>query len=186
MGDHNTYKDAIDPATGNVIKTAAQVEADVEAELIAKGVSSALAQRIVVEGAKPLADGNLLHELIQLGHITSANVVDLLSAPKDGGSATFSTSQMLKKFKHAGDFGVTGPANKANLATYETALKAHLTNLDVVAVSGTYLNKPATLYIHPDTNLVVIIDGAGAFQSGWRLSSQQKIYSLILGRLGGH
>lgn len=124
--------------------------------------------------------------LVQLGHITSANVVDLLTAPTGGGSATFSTSQMLKKFKHAGDFGVTGPANKANLTAYEAALKAHLTNPAVIAVSGAYLNKPATLYIHPDTNLVVIIDGAGAFQSGWRLGPQQKIYGLILGRLGGH
>ncbi len=59
MGTHNTYKDAIDPTTGHVVKTAAQVEADVEAGLIAKGIKLALAKRIVVEGGKPLADGNL-------------------------------------------------------------------------------------------------------------------------------
>ncbi|MBI1916813.1 MAG: SEC-C domain-containing protein [Planctomycetes bacterium] len=183
---HNTCKDIVDPTTGKVLKTAAQVEAEIEAGLIAKGVNPALAKRITAEAAKPLADGNLLHELVQNGHVTPANAVDLLSAPKGGGSATFSTSQLQKKFKHAGDFGVTGPANKANLAAYEGALKAHLANPDVVAVSGTYLNKPATLHIHPDTNLTVIVDSAGAFQSGWKLSPQQQIYGLILGRLGGH
>ncbi len=183
---HTTYMDVVDPTTGNVLKTAAQVEAEVEAGLIAAAVNPPLAKRITAEGAKSLADGNLLHELVQNGHITSGNAVDLLSAPKGGGSTTFSTAQLQKKFKHADDFGVTGPATKANLAAYETALKTHLANPDVVAVSGTYLNKPATIHIHPDTNLAVIVDGAGAFQSGWKLSPQQLIYGLILGRLGGH
>ena len=183
---HNSYTDILDPATGKVLKSAAQVEAEVEVGLIAEGVSAALAKRIVAEGDKPLADGNLLHELVEHGYVTLANTVDLLAAPKGAGSASFAMTQLQKKFKHAGDFGVTGPANKANLAAFEAALQAHLANPEVIAIAGTYLNKPATIHIHPDTNLAVIVAGAGAFQSGWKLSPQQYIYGLILGRLGGH
>jgi len=147
---------------------------------------TALAKRIVAEGAKPNVDGNLLADLVKNGQITPTNATNLLTAPKGGGASTFTNSQLQKKFKHAVDFGITGPQNKANVAAYEAALKAHLADSNVIAVSGTYLNKPATLYIHPDTNLVVIVDGTGAFQSAWKLSSQQQVYGLILGKLGGH
>lgn len=183
---HNTYKDVVDPSTGKVLKTAAQLHADVEAGLIAKGIDPALAKRITAEGAKPLADGNLLAELVQNGHITPATVVNLLAVPTGTGSATFSLTQLQKKFKHAADFGVSGPANKVNLAAFEAAMKAHLADPSVVAISGTYLKKPATLHVHPDTNLAVIVDGTGTFQSGWKLSPQQQMHGLILGRLGGH
>src|SRR5260370_1223303 len=116
------YNDIIDPATGNVVKNADQVEAEVEQGLIAYGHYSALARRIAAEGAKPLTDGDLLHELVQNGRITAANVVDLLSAPRGGGSAAFPRSQLQKKFKHARDFGVMGTANNANLAAFEAVL----------------------------------------------------------------
>lgn len=182
---HNTYVDIVDSGTGALIKDAIQVELEVVAGLIGAGIGPVLADRIKIEGGKPLADGNLLHELVQKGLITPATVVDLLTAATGGGSAHFPLSQLQKKYKHAGDFGVAGPANMANLSMFAAALAAHFADPGVIAISGVYLKNPVTMCIHPDTNLAVIVDDKGIFRSGWKLSPQQFIYGLILARLGG-
>lgn len=104
------YQDIASPA-GSIVKSASQVRAEVEAGLVAAGVNLILARRVTSEGAKPMADGNLLHQLVLDGTATAASVVDLITAPRGGGAATFAAGQLQKKFKHAGDFGVAGVMN---------------------------------------------------------------------------
>ena len=180
------YHDILDPTTGQLVTSASQVELKVAAGLVSLGISPALSLRIAQVGAKPLTDGNLLFELVQKGFVTPLTAVDLLSAPVGRGRSTFTAVQLQKKFKHAGDFAVTGTATKANLSLFETALLSHAFDPMVLMIAGTYVKKPAKFLIHPDTNLAIIVDRLHNFLTGWRLSPQQMVFGMILGRLGAH
>jgi hypothetical protein len=84
-----------------------------------------------------------------------------------------SPSQLQRKFKHAGDFGVAGNYSRANAVEFSRALNQHVNSNTVRAVSGTYRGNPVTHYVDPGTGLNVITDRAGNFVSGWRLSDAQ-------------
>ena len=95
------------------------------------------------------------------------------------------TQQLQKKFKHAGDFGVTGTATKANLAAFEAALQKHIASGDTIHIDGAYRRQEAILHVDPGTSLAVITDKVANFVSAWRLSAQQLEYVLREGKLGG-
>jgi Colicin D len=108
-------------------------------------------------------------------------VIDTL-APE---GAITSTSQLQKKFKHAGDFGVTGTPNKANLQAFDNAIQGHIRSPGTQKVVGTYRGSPANIYVDPTTGLAVVTDVGANFISGWKLSAQQLWHVLNGGRLGG-
>lgn len=95
------------------------------------------------------------------------------------------TQQLQKKFKHAGDFGVTGIAGRTNLIAFEAALQKHVADRDTIHIAGWYRGKDAILHVDRHTSLVVITDKAADFVSGWRLNAQQLEYALREGKLGG-
>lgn len=84
-----------------------------------------------------------------------------------------STRQLQKKFKHAGDFGVTGNYSKANAAEFSRALNRHINSPEVRVIQGTYHKQPVTHFLDPQSGLNVIADPADNFISGWRLSPEQ-------------
>lgn len=94
-----------------------------------------------------------------------------------------STRQLQSKFKHAADFGVTGPANRANLAQFSSALNQHINASTVRAIQGIYRGSPVTHYVDPTSGLNVMMDSAGAFVSGWRLNAAQLQNVLTRGSL---
>ncbi len=84
-----------------------------------------------------------------------------------------SSKQLQSKFKHAGDFGVTGNYSKANAAKHSEALNQHINSPAVTKISGTYRGNPVTHHLDPATGLNVIVDPSGAFISGWKLGPEQ-------------
>ena len=100
-------------------------------------------------------------------------------------TAEFSTPQLQHAFKHAEDFGVTGNWNKSNGATFQKAVEDHMNNSSTVVIQGTYRNQPATHFYNPETRLNVIINEAGEFLSGWKLSPAQSHHVSTTGNLGG-
>ena len=91
--------------------------------------------------------------------------------------------QVQKKFKHAGDFGVSGNWNKSNAAAFEKALHRHVTGRGVKTVRGTYNGQPVIHAVDPSTRLNVIRSRDGAFVSGWKLSDKQLTNVLRSGKL---
>ncbi len=85
--------------------------------------------------------------------------------------AITSTSQLQSKFKHAGDFGVNGTPNKANLQAFDTAIQRHVDAADTQKIAGTYRGNPVNIYVDPKTGLAVITDRLRNFISGWKLSA---------------
>jgi hypothetical protein len=83
------------------------------------------------------------------------------------------TRQLQAKFKHAGDFGVTGNYSRANAAEFSRAIHQHINSPSVRTIQGTYHTQTVTHYLDPSTGLNVIADPAGNFISGWRLSPGQ-------------
>lgn len=51
--------------------------------------------------------------------------------------------QLQKKFKHAGDFGVTGNYSKTNAAKFSAAMHQHMNDAGTQRIVGTYRNAPA-------------------------------------------
>jgi hypothetical protein len=87
-------------------------------------------------------------------------------------------------FKHAVDFGVTGPWSAANGALFEQALQDHINDPATVQIQGTYrgaLN--VTHYYDLVTHRNVMVDAADELVSGWRLSVQQVSHLLVSGNV---
>ena len=84
-----------------------------------------------------------------------------------------SSKQLQSKFKHAGDFGVTGNYSKANAAKFSAEINQHINSPGVTKIAGTYRGNPVTHYVDPATGLNVIADPSGVFVSGWKLSTAQ-------------
>lgn len=101
------------------------------------------------------------------------------AASAAGGAAETSTvllrtpKQLQAKFKHAKDFGVPGNYSKANAAAFSRAIHQHINSPGVRAIRGTYHKRPVTHFVNPSSGLNVIVDPAGTFISGWRLSPAQ-------------
>lgn len=81
--------------------------------------------------------------------------------------------QIQAKFKHASDFGVAGNYSKPKAAEFSQAIHEHINSPSVRSIPGTYHKQPVTHYLDPSTGLNVIVDPAGNFVSGWRLSPAQ-------------
>jgi hypothetical protein len=96
-----------------------------------------------------------------------------------------STSQLQKKFKHAGDFGVAGTPSTANLQAFDDAIRNHVQSPATQKIVGTYRGDPVNIDVDPATELAVITDPADNFISGWKLSAQQLWHVLNGGKLGG-
>jgi Colicin D len=106
-------------------------------------------------------------------------------SPRSGGPAStggmdFTRSQLQHAYKHADDFGVTGNANNAKLAEFQTAIEAHVRAPGTMAIPGTYRGLPVTHFVDPNTGLNVIRNAAGNFLSGWKLNPPQ--LQNVLGR----
>jgi len=101
------------------------------------------------------------------------------------GAISIAGSQLQRKFKHAGDFGIAGTPNKVNLQAYENAIKQHVKSPTTLAVIGTYRGNPVSIHVDPSTGLAVITDRTGNFISGWKLNIQQLWHVLNGGNLGG-
>lgn len=95
-----------------------------------------------------------------------------------------SPGQLQSKFKHAGDFGVTGNYSKANAANFSSAIHQHINAAGTRAIQGTYRGESVTHYLDPATGLNVISRN-GEFVSGWQLSPGQLANVLKHGGLGG-
>jgi len=105
---------------------------------------------------------------------TAAGAANALrkNAPVKGlsSSANIAISQLEKKWKHAVDFGITTTKrNASTLADFQRAIVSHLDDAATVA-KGTYQYVAGSkVFFNPNTNLVVILDSAGNFVSGWKL-----------------
>lgn len=91
--------------------------------------------------------------------------------------------QLQKKFKHAGDFGVTGNYNPANAQKFNQAIQRHLNAPGTKEISGTYRGNTATFHTNPNSGLTVIQNPNGSFLSGWKLNPQQLQHVLKDGKL---
>jgi hypothetical protein len=85
--------------------------------------------------------------------------------------ATFPTTQLDKKFKHASDFGLqTTKKNGETLGQYGSALKDHLSDAATYS-HGTYLFVPESkVYFNPSTNNATVFTKSGEYVSGWKLA----------------
>ena len=106
-------------------------------------------------------------------------------APKGATSKILNrtTKQLQKKFKHAKQFGVKGNYSKANAAKFSEAIHKHINNPAVKAIKGAYHKKSVTHYLDPKSGLNIIVDSAGNFISGWKLSPAQLLNVLKHGGL---
>ena len=84
-----------------------------------------------------------------------------------------SNSQLQKKFKHAGDFGVSGNYSKANVQNFRNALNDHKANQNTIKIEGTYRGNDVNFYYNSKNNLNVIESKSGDFVSGWKLNKSQ-------------
>lgn len=104
-----------------------------------------------------------------------------LSGAKSGGFAGELTGitqrQLDKKFKHASDFGVvTTKKNPETLAQFESAIRTHMSSVSTVQ-QGTYgFVKDSKVFFNAATNNAVVVDGAGNFVTGFKLSPGTQQY----------
>ena len=110
--------------------------------------------------------------------LTSCDPLGLGPCPKSAWKekADFSSQKTLsKKYDaHAGDFGVTGNRNSANLKTYVQAMQDHMTDPDTKIFRFNYRSQGSAVgFIKPDSGLMVMLHTDGTFWSGWRLGDNQ-------------
>ena len=97
--------------------------------------------------------------------------------------APATAKQLQKKFKHAGDFGVSGNYNPANAQKFNQAIQKHLNSSGTKEISGTYRGNSVTFHTNPNSGLTVIQNPNGGFLSGWKLNPQQLQHVLKDGKL---
>ena len=71
----------------------------------------------------------------------------------DSAKVNFDDHQVMRKFKHAPDFGVTGNNNGTNRQVFVTAMKAHLENPDTFERPGTLFGQPEVSTLQPERGL---------------------------------
>ncbi len=96
---------------------------------------------------------------------------------------TFNQLQLQKKFKHAGDFGITGNFNSANALKFQQAIESHIASPTAKVIQGTYRGNPVTHIFDQKTGINVMVEKTGEFISGWKLSSGQAKNVLTRGSL---
>lgn len=92
--------------------------------------------------------------------------------------------QLQHAYKHAVDFGVTGPWNTANAAKLEQAIRDHLAAPAIRRIAGTFRGTIAVTHCYNAvTGLNVTIDAAGDFVAGWKLGAAQTLHLLASGNV---
>ena len=92
--------------------------------------------------------------------------------------------QLQAKYKHARDFGISGPYGPATVQAFAAAIRAHVAAPTTPVIAGTFRGTiPVIFYVDPATGLTVMTTPTGDFISGWKLSSQQLQHILSSGRL---
>ncbi|MRT56575.1 hypothetical protein GJV11_10665 [Enterobacteriaceae bacterium RIT693] len=93
----------------------------------------------------------------------------MLSDPLDSGR--FTRKQLDKKYKHAGDFGVSDPKkNSETLTKFRDAIEAHMSDKETVE-KGIYRRvKGSKVYFNPESMNVVILKNDGKWLSGWKIN----------------
>lgn len=84
-------------------------------------------------------------------------------------------SQVLRKFKHATDFGVTGKPCRQNFELFKNKIIDHMRDPSTVIGKGTYRNNiEVTHYTDYETGLNVMIrNDTNEFLSCWKLKDKQ-------------
>jgi RHS repeat-associated protein len=97
-----------------------------------------------------------------------------MAGPPSGG-VNISAGQLQSKFKHAGDFGVSGNFNLANAAAFGEAIQKHVQSKGTVAIQGAYRSAKNLVTYHLDsaTSRVVITDRGGNFVTAYKASVKQ-------------
>ena len=131
----------------------------------------------------PRLDPRLPPVLARLGPLGAFLAVLWPTPVGNGEMFSISNSKLQQKFKHAGDFGVSGNFNSENAERFRDAIHGHIYNSGTTSVSGTYRGAPVTHYVNPNNGLNVIVNSENTFVSGWRLSKQQLGNVLSRGRL---
>lgn len=96
---------------------------------------------------------------------------------------TFNQIQLQKKFKHAGDFGITGNFNSANALKFQQAVETHIASPTAKVIQGTYRGNPVIHIFDQNTGINVMVEKTGEFISGWKLNAAQAKNVLTRGSL---
>ncbi|PAX52025.1 colicin D domain-containing protein [Brunnivagina elsteri] len=97
----------------------------------------------------------------------------------------YSNKQLLKKFKHAADFGLTGDFNPQRIPEWKNALEAHRISSETLEIMGTFRGRQVIHYFDPKTKLNAIYSEDKDFITAWKLSTQQIQQLETTGNLGG-
>jgi hypothetical protein len=155
-----------------------------QGEILAEEAGDAMIPHPVTVGVAALTGGlgrgalsstNKLEELAQVGKkVVKETEKEAIHAGGTASQVLLRTPQQLQaKFKHAPDFGVTGNYSKAKAAEFSQAIHRHVNSPGVRSIQGTYHRQPVTHFLDPSSGLDVLVDSAGNFISGWRLSPAQ-------------
>jgi RHS repeat-associated protein len=87
----------------------------------------------------------------------------------------FTRDQVMTKWKHAADFGVSGGYSFKNAPNFVSAINQHINASGTQVIQGAYRNSNnlVTYYLNPSTGLNVIASRSGQFITGARLSTNQ-------------
>lgn len=91
-------------------------------------------------------------------------------------------TQLQKKYKHAGDFGIIGNYNAMNAKAFEKALIIHFLSKETQLIQGAYRGSPVNHYYNNVTKVNILCKDK-KFLSGWKLSSIQQSHILTSGNL---
>jgi hypothetical protein len=128
----------------------------------------------------PLTDGDVLLIRDALADKRDSGTMPAMDSNAGGigprqPDINFPYRQLQRKYgDHAADFGVTGNANKVNLARFQAAMERHIADPATQVIKGTFKKTiPVTHYVNPNTGLNVMKDASGNFLSGWKLNPTQ-------------
>jgi hypothetical protein len=96
-----------------------------------------------------------------------------------------SGTQLEKKFKHAGAFGVSLGRGRDGFAEFEQAIRRFLAEDGTQRVWGTYRSRRVLLSFDAQSRVIVVQTPSGEFLSGWRMTEAQMQHVLTKGSLGG-
>jgi hypothetical protein len=103
--------------------------------------------------------------------------------------ATFDSTQLQAKFKHAEAFGIEGSWNKVNADKFKQAIQDFIKSPETQTIKGSYgrgaQEIPVIHKFNPTTGQNVILDTKGNFISGWKLSPDQIRHLTTTGKIGG-
>lgn len=79
-----------------------------------------------------------------------------------------------KKYKHAGDFGISGNSNDKNTQLFKNKIIEHMNKPSTQIKEGSFKTIEVTHYFDPETGLNVFFNrDAKKFISGWLLKDDQ-------------